>query len=189
MTLPLTPLQILWINLVTATTLGLALAFEPTEENTMRRPPRPRNESLIGGELAWHIVLVAALFLCGMFGIFSYAVDRGYSVDLARTMALNTLVVMEIFHLFFIRNIYGASLTWKAVRGTKVVWTTVIVLTVAQFTITYLPLLQAVFATESIPFLDGALIVGVGVAVFALLETEKQIRLAIKRARNAAYAT
>jgi len=188
MTLPLTPLQILWINLITATTLGVALAFEPTEENTMRRPPRARNESLIGGELAWHIVLVSVLFLGGVFGIFSYAVDRGYSVELARTMALNTLVVMEIFHLFFIRNIYGTSLTWKAVRGTKVVWTTVIVLTVAQFAITYLPPLQAVFATESISFLDGALIVGVGVALFALLETEKQFRLAIKRARNTAYA-
>jgi magnesium-transporting ATPase (P-type) len=189
MTLPVTPLQILWINLISAMTLGIALAFEPTEENTMRRPPRARNESLISGELAWHIVLVAVLFFCGVFSIFSYAVDRGYSVELARTMALNTLVVMAIFHLFFIRNIYGTSLTWKAVRGTKVVWTTVGVITVAQFAITYLPPLQAVFATESIPFLDGALIVGVGVALFALLETEKQIRLTIKRARNAAYAT
>ncbi|MFD3263477.1 cation-transporting P-type ATPase [Phenylobacterium ferrooxidans] len=188
MTLPLTPLQILWINLMTAVTLGIALAFEPTEENTMRRMPRPRNESLIGGELVWHIVLVSALFLCGTFGMFFYAVDRGHSVELARTMVFNTLVVMEIFHLFFIRNIYGASLTWKAVRGTKVVWTTVVVLTVTQTAITYLPPLQAVFATESIPLLDGALIVGVGVALFALLETEKQVRLAIQRARAPAYA-
>ena len=59
--------------------------------------------------------------LCRKKG-YSYATDRGYSIDLARTMALNTLVVMEIFHLFFIRNIYGTSLTWKAVRGTKIVW-------------------------------------------------------------------
>ena len=74
-------------------------------------------------------------------------------------------------------------------RGTKVVWATVITVTLAQFAITYLPPLQAIFTTESISFLDGALIVGVGVAVFALLKTEKQIRLAIKRARNAVYAT
>lgn len=177
MTLPVTPIQILWINLITSVTLGIALAFEPTEENTMRRPPRARNESLIGGELAWHIVLVSVLFLCGVFGIFSYAVDRGYSVDLARTMALNTLVVMEIFHLFFIRNIYGTSLTWKAVRGTKVVWITVIIITVAQFAITYLPPLQAIFTTQSISFLDGVLIVGIGIALFAIIEIEKQIRL------------
>jgi magnesium-transporting ATPase (P-type) len=177
MTLPITPVQILWVNLITAVTLGIALAFEPTEENTMRRPPRPRDEPLLTGGLVWHIVLVSLLFLGGVFGMYHYAVDRGYSVELARTIALNTLVVMEIFHLFFIRNIYGTSLTWKAVRGTRMVWTVVIVITAAQFAVTYLPLLQTVFATEPISFGDGVLIIGVGVALFAIIETEKQIRL------------
>jgi magnesium-transporting ATPase (P-type) len=180
MTLPVTPIQILWINLITAVTLGIALAFEPTEENTMRRPPRPRHEPLLSGELVWHIVLVSVLFLCGVYGIYSYAIDRGYSVELARTISLNTLVVMEIFHLFFIRNIYGTSLTWKAVRGTKVVWLVVVIITVAQFAITYLPPLQAVFATESIPFWDGVLIIGIGASLFAIIETEKQIRLRLR---------
>ncbi|MEQ9491921.1 MAG: cation-transporting P-type ATPase [Alphaproteobacteria bacterium] len=181
MTLPITPVQILWINLITAVTLGLALAFEPTEENTMRRPPRPRNEPLLTGGLVWHIVLVSVLFLCGVFGMYHYAVDRGYSVELARTIALNTLVVMEIFQLFFIRNIYGTSLTWKAVRGTKMVWVLVGTVTVAQFAMTYLPFLQAVFDTKPIPFRDGVLIVGVGVALFCVIETEKQIRLRVSR--------
>ena len=185
MTLPVTPIQILWINLITAITLGIALAFEPTEDNTMRRPPRARNEPLLTGELAWHIVLVAILFVCGVFGIYAYAVDRGYSVELARTIALNTLVVMEIFHLFFIRNIYGTSLTWKAVRGTKVVWLTVIIITAAQFSITYLPPLQMIFETETVPLLDGLLVVGVGVALFAIVEIEKQLRLRLRMIRAA----
>jgi magnesium-transporting ATPase (P-type) len=183
MTLPVTPVQILWINLVTAITLGLALAFEPTEANTMRRPPRARNEPLLTGELAWHVVLVSGLFLSGVFGMFAYAIDRGYSVELARTIAVNTLVVMEIFHLFFIRNIYGTSLTWGAVKGTRVVWITVIAVTLAQFAITYLPPLQRVFATEPVSLLDGLLIVGVGVALFAVIETEKQIRLRARAMR------
>jgi magnesium-transporting ATPase (P-type) len=173
--------QILWVNLITAVTLGIALAFEPTEENTMRRPPRPRDEPLLAGGLVWHIVLVSMLFLGGVFGMYHYALDRGYSLELARTIALNTLVVMEIFHLFFIRNIYGTSLTWKAVRGTKMVWLVVIAITGAQFAITYLPPLQAVFATRPIPFWDGLLIIGVGVALFAIIETEKQIRLRAPR--------
>jgi magnesium-transporting ATPase (P-type) len=185
MTLPITPIQILWVNLITAITLGIALAFEPTEADTMRRPPRPRNEPLLTGELAWHIVLVSALFLGGVFGMYAYAIDRGYSVDLARTIALNTLVVMEIFHLFFIRNIYGTSLTWRAVRGTKVVWATVIGVTVAQFAITYLPPLQALFATVAVPFWDGVIIVGVGVALFAIIETEKQLRLRLRQIGSA----
>ncbi len=180
MTLPVTPIQILWVNLITAVTLGLALAFEPTEENTMCRPPRPRDEPLLNGELVWHIALVSTLFLCGVYGIYSYALDRGYSLELARTIALNTLVVMEIFQLFFIRNIYSTSLTWKSVRGTKMVWLTVSVVTVAQFAITYLPPLQAVFSTESIPFWDGVLIIAIGMALFAIIETEKQIRLRLQ---------
>jgi magnesium-transporting ATPase (P-type) len=130
--------------------------------------------------LVSHIVLVSVLFLCGVYGIFTYAIDRGYSVELARTLAVNTLVVMEIFHLFFIRNIYGTSLTWKAVRGTKVVWTVVVIITLAQFAITYLPPLQAIFATESIPFWDGVLVIAIGAALFAIIETEKQIRLRLR---------
>ncbi|GAB4362434.1 MAG: cation-transporting P-type ATPase [Oricola sp.] len=181
MTLPVTPIQILWVNLITAVTLGIALAFEPTEANTMRRPPRPRREPLLTGALAWHIVLVSVLFLGGVFGIYAYAVDRGHSLDLARTMATNTIVVMEIFHLFFIRNIYGTSLTWGAVRGTKVVWATVGIVVAAQFAITYLPFLQRLFATEAVPLFDGLLIVAVGVALFAIIEVEKQVRLSVSR--------
>ena len=181
MTLPVTPIQILWINLITTVTLGMALAFEPTEENTMRRPPRPRREPLLTSGLLWHVVLVSILFLGGVFGIFTYALDRGYSIELARTMAMNTLVVMEIFHLFFIRNIYGTSLTWGAVRGTKVVWSTVIAVVAAQFAITYLPPMQHVFATEAVPVLDGMLIIGIGIALFAIIEVEKQLRLSVSR--------
>lgn len=184
MTLPVTPVQILWVNLITAVTLGIALAFEPTEANTMLRPPRPRNEPLLTGGLAWHIALVSILFLCGVYGMFSYATDRVYSVDLARTIVVNTLVVMEIFHLFFIRNIYGTSLTWKAVRGTKVVWITVVVVTVAQFSITYLPALQRVFATRPIAWFDGLPIIGVGVTLFAIIEIEKQLRLRLRMLRS-----
>lgn len=183
MALPVTPVQILWVNLITAITLGVALAFEPTEENTMHRPPRTRDEPLLSGTLAWHIVLVSILFLCGVFGLYSYAVERGYSIRLAQSIAMNTLVVMEIFHLFFIRNIYGTSLTWKAVRGTKVVWLTVIAVSTAQFVVTYLPPLQKLLDTEAISFLDGVIIFGAGVALFVIVEIEKQVRIRIGSAR------
>lgn len=180
MTLPVTAVQILWVNLITAITLGLALAFEPTEAHTMRRPPRPRDAPLLSGGLIWHIVLVSGLFLFAVFGVYAYAIDNGYATELAQTMALNALVVLEIFHLFFIRNIHGTSLTWEAVRGTRVVWITVIAVTSAQFAVTYLPPLQAVFGTRAVPFLDGLLIVAVGVVFFAIIEVEKQLRLAFR---------
>lgn len=179
--LPITPIQILWVNLITAITLGIALAFEPTEAGTMRRAPRARNEPLLTGALAWHIVLVSMLFLGGVYGMFGYAMDRGYSVELARTLTLNTLVVMEIFHLFFIRNIYGTSLTWQAARGTRIVWATVLTVTSAQFAVTYVPVLQDVMGTQSVSLADGMFVVGVGMALFALLECEKQVRLSLAR--------
>lgn len=180
LTLPITPVQILWINLITAITLGIALAFEPTEDGTMRRPPRARNDPLLSSALVWHIVLVSILFLSGVYGIYTYAIDRGYSVELARTLAVNTLVVMEIFHLFFIRNFYSTSLTWKAVRGTKVIWIVVSIVVLAQLAITYIPFLQSVFATESVPLWDGILVIGIGIALFAIVESEKQIRLHLR---------
>ncbi len=177
--LPVTAVQILWINLITAVTLGLALAFEPTEAGTMSRPPRSRDAPILSGELVWHVILVAGLFLAAVFGIFKYAIDRGYPIELAQTMAMNTLVVLEIFHLFFIRNIYGASLTWAAVKGTKVVWTVVVAITAAQFAVTYLSPLQAVFGTRAVPLTDGVLIVVIGAVFFATVEIEKQIRLGL----------
>ncbi len=184
MALPITPIQILWVNMITAVSLGIALAFEPTEANAMRRRPRPRNKPLLSGDLVWHIVLVALLFLAGVFGIFSYAVNQGYSIELSRTIAMNTLVVMEIFHLFYIRNMYAISLTWKAVRGTKAVWIAVIVVTAGQLAITYLPPLQGIFVTQAISFFDGLLIVLIGVALFVIIEIEKQFRLRLMTRRN-----
>ncbi len=179
--LPITAVQILWINLITGITLGLALAFEPTETGTMSRPPRARNAPILSGELVWHVVLVAMLFLAAVFGIFTYATDKGYSLALAQTMAMNTLVVLEIFHLFFIRNIHSTSLTWAAARGTRVVWTVVIAITAGQFAVTYLPPLQAILGTEAVAWMDGLLIVAIGTTFFALIEIEKQIRLGLKR--------
>jgi magnesium-transporting ATPase (P-type) len=179
--LPITAVQILWVNLITAVTLGLALAFEPSEPGTMRRPPRPRGEPLLTGTLVWHIALVSALFLAAVFGIYTYAIGRAYPPALAQTMAMNMLVVLEIFHLFFIRNIHGTSLTWAAARGTPVVWACIAVVTAAQFAITYLPALQQVFGTQSVPVLDGVLIVAIGALFFALIECEKQMRLAFRK--------
>ena len=181
MALPISAVQILWINLITAVTLGLALAFEPFEPGTMRRPPRARNEPLLTGELVWHVIFVSTLFLAAVFGVYAYAVDAGYPQALAQTMAMNTLVVLEIFHLFFIRNIYSTSLTWRAARGTRVVWSCVIVVTAAQFAITYIPPLQIVFGTQAVPFSDGVIIVLIGIVFFALIETEKQMRLAFRK--------
>ncbi len=177
--LPISPLQILWINLITGITLGLALAFEPTEARTMRRPPRPRDAPLLSGALVWHVVFVTLLFVAAVFGLYAYAVDKGYDPELAQTMSMNLLVVLEIFHLFFIRNIFGTSLTWAAVRGTRAVWICVAIVVPAQFIVTYLPIAQGILGTSAVSLADGVLILAIGAMFFAIIEVEKQIRLAL----------
>jgi magnesium-transporting ATPase (P-type) len=174
--LPITPVQILWINMVTAVGLGLTLAFEPTEPDAMRRPPRPAGESLLSGFLVWRTMLVSILFVSGAFGMFAWALDRGLSVEEARTIVVNTIVVMEIAYLFSVRYLRLASLTWQGVLGTPAVLTGVVLITALQFAFTYVPFMHTLFGTRSVTFLDGVAIVGLGVAVLAILELEKLVR-------------
>jgi len=178
--LPITALQVLWVNMITSVTLGLALAFEPTEPGTMRRPPRARTAPLLGGAMIWHIVLVGSLFAAAIFGMHAWALARGHAPEVAQALAVNTLVVLKIFHLFFIRNLHGTSLTRAAVVGTPAVWIALVVTVLAQLVLTYWPPAQAVFGTGAVPLLEGVVAIAVGVVFFALIEAEKQLRLTLR---------
>ena len=175
LTLPITPVQILWINLVTAVALGLALAFEPSEEGVMRRPPRPAGLALLTGRLLWRIIFVSLLMVAGAFGMYSHATAQGMTVETARTMAVNTIVVMEIFYLFSVRYVHGSSLTWQGVLGTPAVLLAVATVVVAQMLFTYAPVMQHIFGSRPLALADGLLIVGTGIALLAIVEIEKWI--------------
>ena len=189
MALPISAVPILWINLITATTLGLALAFEPTEAGTMRRPPRPRHSPLLTGALVWQVIFVASLFVVAIFGIFVYAINKGYDLALAQTMAMNMVVVLEIFYLFLIRNVLSTSLKWSASKGTKAVWTCVAIVVSAQFIVTYWPIAQCIFGTAPVAMIDGLLIVGIGIVFFVIVEIEKQIRIKLSAVKSRSLAT
>jgi len=171
--LPITPVQILWINMITAATLGLTLAFEPTEPGTMARRPRCAEQPILGSRLLWRIGFVSALFLLGAFGMFFWAEARGLPVELARTLVVNTLVVMEIFYLFSVRYVHGSALSWRGLLGTRPVLIGVALVTLAQFAFTYAPFMQTVFETRAVAWLDGLSAVFVGVAMFVVVEVEK----------------
>jgi magnesium-transporting ATPase (P-type) len=183
MSMPITAIQILWVNLVTAVTLGISLAFEPPAINVMKRPPRPRNQPILTGELVWYVLLVSALFVCGVFGMYAYAMDQGYSVEAGRTIAVNTLVVMEVFSLLFIRNFHETQVSWDMLKGTRAVWLAIVLVLLGQLAFTYLPFMQQVFATEAASLWDLLLVIGVGIVLFAIIEAEKQLRLRFIAAR------
>ncbi|PZA10222.1 cation-transporting P-type ATPase [Rhodopseudomonas palustris] len=175
LTLPVTAVQILWINMITAVALGLTLAFEPTEPNAMRRPARPANQPLLSPLLLWRIGFVSMLMVAGTFGIYAWATARGLPVETARTMAVNVLVVMEIFYLFSVRYIRGPSITWQGVVGTPAVLIGVSIVVLAQLAFTYLPPLQAVFDSRPLGFADGLVIIVIGVALLVIVEIEKRL--------------
>ena len=174
-TMPMTPVQILWINMITTITLGLVLAFEPPEPNVMRRPPRAANAGLLSPFLVWRVVFVSLIFLAGALGIFFYALGRGLDVDTARTMVVNTIVVLEIFYLFNVRYLHMTSFTWRGALGTPAVLLAVGATIVAQLAFTYLPVMHTLFATKPVSMFDGLMIIAVGVVAMAILELEKQL--------------
>lgn len=179
MVMPITPIQILWANMITAITLGIALAFEDEDKNIMKRSPRAIDEPLLSRDLIWHIIYVTFLFLIGVFGAYYYAVQSGATIEYARTLALNVLVFLEIFHLLYIRNLNIIDLKLKDILANRVVWSAISIIVVAQIAITYVGFLQKVFATNSLELFDLILIFVICISVFVLLESEKQIRLRV----------
>jgi magnesium-transporting ATPase (P-type) len=179
--LPITAVQILWVNLITGVTLGLALAFEPTEPATMTRPPRRRDAALLTPGLAWHVAFVSLLFVAAVFGVFAWAQAQGASLARAQTLALNMLVVLEAFHLLFVRRIHGSVLSWSGVKATPVVWTTVAIIILAQVAITTLPAAQAAFGTEALSLPEVAALLAVGLGFLLVLEAERRLRWSLRR--------
>jgi magnesium-transporting ATPase (P-type) len=175
LTLPMTPAQILWINMILTITLGLVLAFEPAEPGVMQRRPRSPQAPLLSPFMLWRVGFVSVLFTVGVFAAMGWAANRGLGDELARTMVVNALCVMEIFYLFNVRYLHMRSFTWHGARGTPAVLWAIAAVFVAQLGFTYLPWMQALFDTRAIPFVEAVMILGIGAATMAVLEVEKAL--------------
>lgn len=175
-TLPITPIQVLWVNMVTGVALELTLAFERTEPGAMQRPPRPRTEPLLTGQIWWQVFYVSAIFVAGTTGVFFWALGQGGSLEHARTVVVNTLVVMQVFYLFSARYIHGASITWQGLLGTPAVLIGVAAVVLGQLALTYLPWFNSAFGTQPLTLGEGAVVVGVGLGMLLVTELEKALR-------------
>jgi magnesium-transporting ATPase (P-type) len=173
--LPMTPAQILWVNMVPTITLGLVLAFEPPEPGVMRRPPRRSGAPLISPFMLWRIALVSLLFSASAFGIFAWAQQRGLGVETARTMVVNMFCVLEIFYLFSVRYLHASSLSLRGLRGTPAVLLAIAGVVVLQLLFTYAPWMHLLFDSRPVPLFEGVVIVLVGVVLMLLLECEKWV--------------
>jgi len=171
--LPLTPVQILWVNMVTAVTLALSLAFEPPEQNVMQRQPRDAHEPMLTPYLVWRVSFVSVILMGGTFGLYLWEMAQGASIEHARTVAVNTLVLFEIFYLFNSRYITASVLNWEGLTGNRYVLIAIGILLIFQLGFTYLTPMQSLFGTAAIDLKIWLRILLVSSSVLFLVELEK----------------
>jgi len=173
--LPVTAGQILWINMVTAVTLALALAFEPAEPGVMARAPRRPSEPLITRVLGFRVAYVSLLMVAFTFGVFEWELARGSSLELARTAAVNMLVVGELVYLFNVRHFTSSAFARGILTDNPVALWMSLLLIGLQLLFTYAPPFQHLFQTVALDAVSWAVILGLGGLKFLAVEAEKAV--------------
>lgn len=175
LTLPILPVQILWINMTTSLLLGLMLAFEPNEVEVMQRPPRHPQAPILSTTLVARIVSVSILLLAGALGLFLWDIQQGAQVAEARTVAVNMLVMGELFYLFNCRSLTRSMFTIGVFTNP---WLILGAFTMVglQLLFTYTEVMNQFFQSAPIRPEAWLRILLVGVAVYTSIGLEKWLR-------------
>lgn len=180
LTLPILPVQALWLNMTTAVFLGLMLAFEPKEEGIMQRQPRELKQPILSREIVGRIISVSSLLLLGAFGLFQWSVAQGASLEESRSIAVTLFVVVQSFFLLNCRRLNGSifTMSWQTNPWIVVGITSMIC---AQLAFLYLPFMNVLFQSAPISASYWVVMVAYGIAVMILIELEKMIWRRMKR--------
>lgn len=174
--LPLFPIQILWINLVTDGIPALAMAFEPPEDAVMKRTPRARSEGLFGRGLAWGVLMVGSSVALALLILFHQLLPQDladtHRVNYAQTAVFMTLALAELFYAISARDLSRSVDVVGFLRNRALVGSIVIGMSL-QFAVCYLPPLQQIFHTVSLSPFDLAICLGVATTGFIVLESWK----------------
>ena len=171
--MPMTPAQILWVNMVTGVTLGLVFVFDPAEPGVMERPPRDPRAPILSSLLAWRTALVSALFCVVVFAVFFWALKRGEEIEHAQTFAVNAMVGLEIAYLFSVRLRNAAPFDFRAIRLTRALAIGIGAVVVLQILFTYLPPLEILYDTRPIDWPDMGVAALAAIGLIVILELEK----------------
>ncbi len=173
--LPITPVQILWVNMVTSVTLALALAFEPSEPGIMKRPPRDPKARILGIYSIWRISFVSILVGGATIAVFMIELRLEMPIELARTVAVNTLVCAQVFYLFNSRFMRESSLRPTLLFTNRVAWLAVGILVILQLGFVYAPFMQLWFGSVPLDLRHWLVPLGIGFGIFMIVEAEKAI--------------
>jgi magnesium-transporting ATPase (P-type) len=161
--------------MVTAVTLALSLAFEPAETDVMKRPPRDPKEPILSYFLIWRITFVSIILVIGTFGLFLWDRLHDVSIESSRAVAVNTLVMFEIFYLLNSRYLKAPVISRKGLFGNRLALTAIGCVLAIQMVFTYTSPMQRLFGVDSVSLMDWVRIVCVAATVFVLVEIEKYI--------------
>jgi len=171
--MPITAPQIIWVNMVTSVALGLVISFEPHETDVMLRPPRAVDRPIVTGFGLWRILFIGLALLAYTLLAFFWMKSQGASDSLARTVAVNALIIGQVFYLLNSRYLLGSSLSLKAHKGNKHLPLGIVAVVILQLLFTYTTPFQAIFGNEAIPLRIWPWLFAGGLVFFLFVETEK----------------
>lgn len=182
--LPILPLHILWINLITTVALAITLAFDPVDIDVMNRPPRDPKSPLIDRPLVWRISYVSVLMALGTFGLFYYELWTGSSLEAARAVAVNVIVFFEVAYLINTRHLIGCTLNRRGLFGNPFVWWGIAVVVAFQVIFTYWPVMNSLFYVAPMNAWMWMRVLAASFGLLLFVEAEKAV--ARKFASNSA---
>lgn len=175
--LPITPVQILWINLVAAVSLGLPLAVEAKEPDIMGRPPRDPKRPILDSFVISRTVMVGLLMTAGAIGIFAwrYFGPPGGDVAAAQTAAVTTVILFQIFYLFECRSLHGSTLK-MGLFSNRWVYVGIGAILVLQLGFVYLPFMNTLFGSAPLGLAAWGQALLIGALVLPVVGAEKALR-------------
>jgi magnesium-transporting ATPase (P-type) len=177
----LTPIQVLYCNLICAVTLGFVTAVEPAEAGIMDLPPRKPGKRLIGRFLLLRIIIGTIVLVAGTVGASYWVRGMDYNLEEIRSQASNTLTFSAISIMLSARFSHNSSVSMELLKGNVFCWYSLIPLVLLQIMITYIPGLNTtLFGMSGMDGIQWAIVVLFMVVTFAVMETEKAIRRMLK---------
>jgi P-type Ca2+ transporter type 2C len=177
-----TPVQILWVNLVTDGLLDKFIAMEPKEKDVMSKPPRKTDAKIINRDIMFNTIFVGIFMAVGTLWIFTYALGTGDFIR-AQTLAFTTIAMFQVFNAVNCRS-RGESVFKIGLFTNKYLVIAILVSVALQFMVTVLPPMQFALGTTALSVFDWALIFAIASSVFIAEEIRKLIRKKLRAKRS-----